>query len=329
MANETIELLAQEFDVGTAFVDAILVKTNTAEFAQDAPGRDKFVAAAGDKWKYISYALSTNQRAERTLARMLSLDRPTTQGKALDVGCGYGGFLNAFGKLGFQPFGVEVDAHLAALAKLNTKDAPFESTLVVGDMFAGKATLTGFDLITVNDVIEHLPDPLGAFKRLSEALNPGGVLAIYAPNGNSVFNVAADPHHKVCGSSYMPRSLAKGYVQAYLKSPSYSLGEYVSLQTFQDLAQRHGLTFKYLPTDWGETPEQARGYLKDLVDKFAALNLENVNDSIVEREIQRHLWAYIEAYAGAAKESLSGAGYMSFKEYYISRAWTITCKKGA
>ncbi len=168
--------------------------------------------ATGDSWKYVSYSLfGTNRRAKLSLDRMFALGSPDKVGSALDVGSGYGGFVKALFSRGFEAYGIEIDRHLAALAELNLRGSNPEGKVYVGDLFSGKLKLGTFDLITVNDVIEHLPDPFGAFNMLAQMLNPGGMLGIYAPNGKSIFYAASDPHNRVFGSAILPRARLRGH----------------------------------------------------------------------------------------------------------------------
>ena len=327
MQEAILNQLAERHRISTPFVKEILTAKNLLSFASESQDADDFSVKIGDQWKYTSYALSTNLRAENSLGRMLSLEVPSHRGKALDVGCGYGGFLSAFGKQGFEAHGIEIDPHLAKLARMNLTDASFVHQIFEGDLFGEGPRLGTYDLITMNDVLEHLPDPIFAFNHLAKMLNPGGMLAIYMPNGLSIFNVTADPHNRVCGASAMPYNLASSWVRTVTRSNGYGLGEYISLESLQDLSQRNGLAFKYKPHDGGERPENARVYLKNLVDVFSSANLFQQKDQILAREAESAIWSYISKYSEGAVSGAFGKNYCHFNDTYLSRAWTITCKK--
>lgn len=322
-----IEQLASSFDVNLEFVTTILSQKGILEEIDHAGDLNDFVARIGDRYKFVSYALGTNTRGMNSLARMLALATPTPRGKALDLGCGYGGFMQAFAKKGYRPFGIEIDPRLAELAKINLKNESFEFEIHVGDIFSDDIKLNGFDLITVNDVLEHLADPITSFNKLASMLNPGGVLAIYAPNGQSIFNATADPHNRVFGSSSMPGILAKTYVQATLNSSGYGLGDYLDLTTLRDLCYRNRMKFRYASHDGGERPEQAIDYLKKLVDRFAKTDISHACPQILTREVQTHMWNYISGYSASAAKATRGDGYTEFNDHYLARAWTICCTK--
>jgi SAM-dependent methyltransferase len=97
----------------------------------------------------------------------------------LDVGCGYGGVLAALAEA-FplrRALGVDLDAGMIARGK---ESAPGGMRLEVGDFFALEES--GFDLILLRDVLEHIPDAGGALRKAASLLAPGGLLfASFAP----------------------------------------------------------------------------------------------------------------------------------------------------
>ena len=111
-----------------------------------------------------------------SLWRELWLDEGVT-GCVLDVGCGNGHFLSALRSLGWQTKGVEPDAAAAAVAREAAGLDVLHSSLE-----AAKLPEARFDVITMNHVIEHLPDPLGTLSECYRILRPGGRLVIFTPN---------------------------------------------------------------------------------------------------------------------------------------------------
>lgn len=322
-----IKELSQKFVVSTDFVRAILVKHDLLPLIMEVQDVDDFVSAAGSDWKYISYALGTNLRAKSSLNKMFALSRPENTGTALDIGCGYGGFMNAFVDGGFVSHGIEIDSNLAALAELNLKGSSLETTVHVGDLFAGELTLGKFDLITVNDVMEHLPDPYEAFCTLATMLKPGGMLGIYAPNGNSIFYATSDPHNRVFGSSILPGPIAKIYVQLMLNTSNYGLGEYLGLDEFLDLCRRNGLDFLYQSHDGGERPDDAMVYLERFQAAYRDSNFRAKVPPLVARLVETEIWRYVAEYSSSVASTVSGKNYCDFNDHYLTRAWTIVCKK--
>jgi 2-polyprenyl-3-methyl-5-hydroxy-6-metoxy-1,4-benzoquinol methylase len=325
--SNVINELSTQYDASTDFVQAILSSKNSLALVSESPNLESFIRSTGDAWKYISYALGTNSRGKASLDKMLALASPRQNGRALDIGCGYGGFMRAFAKKGFQAHGIEIDSRLAELCKINLAESSPDSKIYVGDLFSSDLNLGSFDLITINDVFEHLLSPVGAFNILSKMLNPGGVLGIYAPNGKSIFYVNSDPHNRVFAASALPYFLAKPYVQSMLNTSGYGLGEYFSLEQFDDLCKRNELNFKYKSHDGGERPEHAGEYISDLIGNFNKSNFRITLEPIVVSAIECYFWQYVRDFSDAASKAASVTGYCDFNDKYLARAWTIVCKK--
>lgn len=113
------------------------------------------------------------RKARERLARLHALG--ARQGGALlDVGCADGTFLREALARGFRVRGVEVSPE--ARARL-----PSELEGLVGSALDEAAAQGPYDVATLWDVLEHLPDPLGALRTLRAALAPGALIAIVVP----------------------------------------------------------------------------------------------------------------------------------------------------
>lgn len=101
---------------------------------------------------------------------------PLPAGKrVLDVGCGAGFFLRVCKHLGATVKGVEPSPHGAKFARSHGLDV-FHGTV---DQFE---TNERFDVITVNQVLEHVPDPVATLSRIKGLLAPGGSIIVTVPN---------------------------------------------------------------------------------------------------------------------------------------------------
>ncbi len=83
--------------------------------------------------------------------------------------------------LGWQVEGVEPDARAVDISRRHFSLDVFHGTL---DEFA--APVASYDGITLNHVIEHVPDPIALLQRCERLLKPGGRLAIATPNVTSL-----------------------------------------------------------------------------------------------------------------------------------------------
>jgi SAM-dependent methyltransferase len=96
----------------------------------------------------------------------------------LDVGCGTGEFLIKLRRRGIEAYGLEPSGFAAGHAASIGLDV-FQGG--VADYRPGRT----FDLITLWNVIEHMPDPAGDLSRLREMLAPAGTIVILTPNAGS------------------------------------------------------------------------------------------------------------------------------------------------
>ncbi|RYD97909.1 MAG: class I SAM-dependent methyltransferase [Sphingobacteriales bacterium] len=158
-------------------------------FTQDVPD----AAHIGPFYKsedYISHSNTSKglinrlyQRVRRsTLRQKVALVQKATgrsSGRALDVGCGTGAFLNALRKSGWTVQGLEPDTDARALAirqyGLDVQEASSLYNLPEGS----------FELITLWHVLEHVHDLQGYLAQLRKLLAPGGRLVVAVPNYTS------------------------------------------------------------------------------------------------------------------------------------------------
>ncbi|MBL8048572.1 MAG: class I SAM-dependent methyltransferase [Chthonomonas sp.] len=104
---------------------------------------------------------------------------PTRVTRHLDVGCAAGGFAATVkGSRRCESWGIELNPEMAERARARL-DQVFS-----GDAMAHMANLpsTHFDLITFNDVLEHLAQPDQALAEARRLLAPGGVVVASVPN---------------------------------------------------------------------------------------------------------------------------------------------------
>lgn len=106
------------------------------------------------------------------------------KGRALDVGCGLGDFL-AFRK---NTVGVDINERTVAWCV----QRGFEAQLMALDILP--FVNASFDSVSLDNVLEHLEDPLPLLTEIRRVLKPGGVLLVGVP-GHKGF--ASDPDHKV------------------------------------------------------------------------------------------------------------------------------------
>lgn len=105
--------------------------------------------------------------------------KPLTGKRALDVGCGAGLLCEPLARLGAQVTGVDAAEENIAAAKAHA-GAGLAIDYRSGEI--GALGLSGFDLVTAMEVIEHVADKPAFLSGLAAALAPGGLMILSTPN---------------------------------------------------------------------------------------------------------------------------------------------------
>ena len=95
----------------------------------------------------------------------------------MDVGAGAGEFLSLMRKHGWETAGVEPSPVTSRYAREDRGIQVFTGTLQDIDL-----PHASYDLVTLWEVMEHLPDPLAAVKKMALLLKKGGTLVFSTPN---------------------------------------------------------------------------------------------------------------------------------------------------
>ena len=168
-------------------------RPDSTELAEWYAGHDSFRGHdSGESLEY--WEKGWMQTHERFI-----LSRIETGGKLLDIGCGYGQNISLFQEYSgrFQCYGIEPDGVVAEECAKRTGVNPF-----VG-IFEDYQTDEKFDLIFLNQVIEHVIDPRDWILRIGNLLTPRGDCSIWntklswilqrlsGPEAGSIFPCAA------------------------------------------------------------------------------------------------------------------------------------------
>jgi SAM-dependent methyltransferase len=101
-------------------------------------------------------------------------------GTMVDVGAATGFFLKLAVDRGWQGIGIEPSPHASALAR--EKGLDVRTTTFQADSIPPESV----DVITLWDVIEHVPNPRAVLQAAYRALRPGGLVAINTPDSGSL-----------------------------------------------------------------------------------------------------------------------------------------------
>lgn len=101
---------------------------------------------------------------------------PPVGSKVLDVGAAGGAFLEAATRHGYDAWGLEPSWFRVSRGK--ERGLQIEQGVIENHSFAPES----FDMVTLWDVIEHMPDPLDSLRRVHALLKPGGTLLLNFPD---------------------------------------------------------------------------------------------------------------------------------------------------
>jgi 2-polyprenyl-3-methyl-5-hydroxy-6-metoxy-1,4-benzoquinol methylase len=108
------------------------------------------------------------------------IGRYSTPGSLLDVGCGYGFFLEAARNAGWDVFGTD----LSEIAVAHAKETLGLNQVICADLSPNLFDGRRFDAINLTNVLEHVPSPSRTLEACYRLLSDGGILTIRVPNMN-------------------------------------------------------------------------------------------------------------------------------------------------
>ena len=127
---------------------------------------------------YLSRYSNFKKRYQRQLGDIQNF---SPGGKLLDIGCNIGLFLCEARASGFGVTGVELNRECAAYARTHFK-LNIHSNYLSNSTFEADS----FDVVTMYDVLEHIPDLHRILAQIRRILKPGGLLVVQSPNIGSL-----------------------------------------------------------------------------------------------------------------------------------------------
>lgn len=138
----------------------------------EAPLYDYYRARVGRSWSELHDEI-TRGRIEALLAQ---LGRLHAGRRLLDVGCGQGFFAYLAQSAGWQAEGIDLSEGAVAVGR------PLGAPIRVESVFSELLPAAGYDLVTLFEFIEHVPEPARFVQRVAELVAPGGHVYLTTPN---------------------------------------------------------------------------------------------------------------------------------------------------
>jgi 2-polyprenyl-3-methyl-5-hydroxy-6-metoxy-1,4-benzoquinol methylase len=127
-------------------------------------------------------------------------DAPPAQLNFLDVGCSFGALVQEANALGCRACGIDISAYAVEYAR----SEGLEVRQATPDKIPDFGVQPGFHIITMIEVIEHLPDPRAALCEIARVMSPDGLLIIQTANmdGQQAKKAGPEYHYYLPGHLY-------------------------------------------------------------------------------------------------------------------------------
>jgi SAM-dependent methyltransferase len=166
-----------------------------------------------DKWK--SHYLSEYDRG-RSLVELLRATVPGLEiagSRVLDVGCGDAGVLIALAEEGADAHGIEPYAPSVVRGRVRAEEHGVTVELQTGVGETLPFADASFDLVLLDNVLEHVEDRERTLDEIGRVLRPGGLLYLVTPKPFALHSLVSDPHYALTGLVLMPRPVQKWYFE--------------------------------------------------------------------------------------------------------------------
>ncbi|ASV74953.1 ubiquinone biosynthesis O-methyltransferase [Thermogutta terrifontis] len=173
--------------------------------------------------QYEKMLYERSRIAERLACQIIDtcspyLSKPVSEWEVLDCGSGYGFTAAELAKRCKRVKGIE-PSHTLYVEAVRIQQEKHLANLSFANI--GAETLSDhnvYDLVVLDNVLEHIREQLQALQRIFHALRPNGVLFIVVPNKLWPIEV----HYRLPFLSYLPLSLANIYLRLTGKGTDYS-----------------------------------------------------------------------------------------------------------
>ncbi len=184
--NISFVLKASDYTVSHEVFEIWQCNICTLRFTQSIPDKDEITAYYKSE-NYISHSNTDkgfvnflyHKVRKRTLnakRKLISESTGINAGYILDIGCGTGSFLNTMKQSGWRITGLEPDE----IARAKAKELYNLDVHLPGDLF--NLPHSGFDVITMWHVLEHVHELQDYLTQLRFLLKPDGLIFIAVPN---------------------------------------------------------------------------------------------------------------------------------------------------
>ncbi|MBF0456435.1 MAG: class I SAM-dependent methyltransferase [Nitrospirae bacterium] len=172
-------------------------------------------------------------------------------GRILDIGCGRGLFLSVMKDAGWEVAGVEFDEAAASNAA-----SYYGIDVISGEPSTWKFGEASFDVITLNHVLEHIPNPKELIQTCHRLLKAGGLLVVAVPNLDGIQSKAGRKNWFHLDVPYHLYHFTDTGISSLLDAVSFNI-----------VRKRH-FDLEYSPFGWLQTLLNISGVEKNMLYEF-------------------------------------------------------------
>jgi 2-polyprenyl-3-methyl-5-hydroxy-6-metoxy-1,4-benzoquinol methylase len=268
------------------------------------------------------FALTTNSRGNYVLNILQKYTE--IKGKDyLDIGTSYGGFPIIFHSAGAKSvIGLDISNEFLKLARANARDNGVSEDVFRKIDITKPGEVAGllkhFDIVTLNDVIEHVDDISQTIENIRDLLKPEGIAYLEIPNKYYTEFVLRDGHYGLFGITLLNKREAEGYYNEVFPGSKYTVGEYLSLYKYQQIFKKFNLSCEIIEETF-DTEKIEKG-------KKALITLKKEKESILlkvpkslQSTIKGKLNRYLKGFESCKEEEL--------EQKYLVPFWKILLRK--
>ncbi len=141
--------------------------------------------------KKLFHRAYSAKRQKIFCAELKKMERYRELNRILDIGCSFGGYLNAAKNRDWKAKGIEAVYDVGKYGK-----ELYHLDIFFGTLEEAKLEPASFDVIRLNNIIEHIPYPSQFLADVNKLLRKGGLLSVSTPNYDS-YSVS------ICGKEWI------------------------------------------------------------------------------------------------------------------------------
>lgn len=172
-----------------------------------------------------------------------------SRAQLLDIGCGFGTFVLVCRQHGYQAWGLDVAEYELRFATqrtvLEAVDGSAEKIFYQASASILPFPDQCFDIVTLWNLLEHVPDYRKVLDEVDRVLKPGGWLFGMAPN---YLALREEAHYHVLWPPLLPRSLARHYLRFRRRDPAFLLNHVFYTTNLGVLLYLHAMGYALVPS---------------------------------------------------------------------------------